>query len=250
MLHFLRRIRRSLINTGATRKYLLYAVGEILLVMIGILLALQVNNWNLKRIEKDEENKVVRDLQLEFHRNLRLLEEYDIPRIKRVLSAQEELLEFGINNTEEYTIEVVDSLLSSGVMRHPTWNPSLMVLEDLKNSGRLSKISNEKLKLLLYDWFSFYTDYLEDIESSEEASRGITRYFHEKGNSFVLFGPVKINSDAPNINHNLNQSLVKSIVFVNLLNNLNNIYERRKRAYLDAVNIIGQIIEQCELSIN
>jgi hypothetical protein len=46
MLHFLRRIRRSLINTGATRKYLLYAVGEIALVMIGILLALQVNNWN------------------------------------------------------------------------------------------------------------------------------------------------------------------------------------------------------------
>jgi hypothetical protein len=46
MLHFVRRIRRSLINTGATKKYLLYAVGEILLVMIGILLALQVNNWN------------------------------------------------------------------------------------------------------------------------------------------------------------------------------------------------------------
>ena len=36
MLHFFRRIRRSLINSGATRKYLLYAVGEIALVVIGI----------------------------------------------------------------------------------------------------------------------------------------------------------------------------------------------------------------------
>ncbi len=46
MLTFLRKIRKSLIDTGSARKYMLYAVGEILLVMIGILLALQINNWN------------------------------------------------------------------------------------------------------------------------------------------------------------------------------------------------------------
>ena len=46
MLGFLRRIRRSLIEEGNLKKYLVYAVGEILLVMIGILLALQVNTWN------------------------------------------------------------------------------------------------------------------------------------------------------------------------------------------------------------
>jgi hypothetical protein len=59
MLHFLRRIRRSLINTGATRKYLLYAVGEILLVMIGILLALQVNNWNEEKKERKVEYNIL-----------------------------------------------------------------------------------------------------------------------------------------------------------------------------------------------
>ena len=46
MLHFLRRIRRSLINSGHMRKYTIYAVGEIALVVIGILIALQINNWN------------------------------------------------------------------------------------------------------------------------------------------------------------------------------------------------------------
>ena len=49
MLTFLRKIRRSLNESGSTQKYLLYALGEILLVMIGILLALQVNNWNERR---------------------------------------------------------------------------------------------------------------------------------------------------------------------------------------------------------
>jgi hypothetical protein len=46
MLTFLRKIRKSLIKTGSAQKYLLYAIGEIALVVIGILIALQINNWN------------------------------------------------------------------------------------------------------------------------------------------------------------------------------------------------------------
>ena len=49
MLTFFRRIRKGLVDGGATRKYLFYAVGEIALVVIGILIALQVNNWNETR---------------------------------------------------------------------------------------------------------------------------------------------------------------------------------------------------------
>jgi len=47
---------------GATKKYLLYAIGEILLVMIGILLALQVNNWNEERKKNDVEIKLLKEL--------------------------------------------------------------------------------------------------------------------------------------------------------------------------------------------
>ncbi|MFK2820505.1 DUF6090 family protein [Flavobacteriaceae sp. LMIT009] len=49
MIKFFRRIRQKLLSENRFNKYLLYAIGEILLVMVGILLALQVNNWNLKR---------------------------------------------------------------------------------------------------------------------------------------------------------------------------------------------------------
>lgn len=55
MLKFFRGIRRKLIDEENLRKYLLYAVGEILLVMIGILLALQVNNWNEQNRKKSQE---------------------------------------------------------------------------------------------------------------------------------------------------------------------------------------------------
>ena len=53
MLRFFRQIRQRLLTDNKFSKYLLYAVGEILLVVIGILIALQINNWNEERI-KDE----------------------------------------------------------------------------------------------------------------------------------------------------------------------------------------------------
>ena len=63
MLRFFRRIRKSLLGLGQARKYILYATGEVLLVMIGILLALQVNNWNEERKTRQKEQKILLDLK-------------------------------------------------------------------------------------------------------------------------------------------------------------------------------------------
>ena len=52
MIKFFRKIRHNLINEGKTTKYLKYAIGEIVLVVIGILIALQINNWNEQRKQK------------------------------------------------------------------------------------------------------------------------------------------------------------------------------------------------------
>jgi hypothetical protein len=48
MIKFFRKIRYQLLGEGKTGRYLKYAIGEIALIMIGILLALQLNNWNLQ----------------------------------------------------------------------------------------------------------------------------------------------------------------------------------------------------------
>ncbi|MDX1470590.1 MAG: DUF6090 family protein [Flavobacteriaceae bacterium] len=72
MFKFFRRVRQNLLLTNRLTKYLLYASGEIILVMIGILLALQINNWNEQR-KLDETTKILlRQIQLDILNNIKV----------------------------------------------------------------------------------------------------------------------------------------------------------------------------------
>ncbi|MHA1444306.1 MAG: DUF6090 family protein [Candidatus Hodarchaeales archaeon] len=64
MINFLRRIRRDLINENKVSIYLIYAIGEVVLVVFGILIALQINNWN--------ENQKTKKLEIVFLENLQI----------------------------------------------------------------------------------------------------------------------------------------------------------------------------------
>jgi hypothetical protein len=67
MINYLRKIRRGLVKTGSTQKYMIYAIGEIALVVIGILIAMEINNWNEARIGKQSAlfhcHKLISDLE-------------------------------------------------------------------------------------------------------------------------------------------------------------------------------------------
>ena len=73
MLKFFRNIRRTLLADNKTGKYFKYAIGEVILVMVGILLALQVNNWNEEKKTTLLEEKVLRELRETLKENVKLL---------------------------------------------------------------------------------------------------------------------------------------------------------------------------------
>ena len=62
MIKFFRKIRQRLLTDNKFSKYLLYAIGEIILVVIGILIALQINNWNAEQKIKKEEIGILNNL--------------------------------------------------------------------------------------------------------------------------------------------------------------------------------------------
>jgi len=83
MIKFFRHIRHNLMETGKTSKYLKYAIGEIVLVVIGILIALSINNWNESRKDGKIETKALMALQLEFTESLNKINQLINRKIKQ-----------------------------------------------------------------------------------------------------------------------------------------------------------------------
>lgn len=71
----LQKIRKSLIDSGSVRRYILYALGEIILVVIGILIALQINNWNENRKVKKKEKIVLQELITTLQNNNNIVQD-------------------------------------------------------------------------------------------------------------------------------------------------------------------------------
>jgi hypothetical protein len=66
MIKFFRKIRQNLLSKGKIGKYLKYAIGEIILVVIGILIAFSINNWNQKRVLNNQSYQVLLNLKEEI----------------------------------------------------------------------------------------------------------------------------------------------------------------------------------------
>ncbi|WP_191860698.1 DUF6090 family protein [Hanstruepera ponticola] len=88
MIKFFRHIRKSLLMENKTSKYFKYAIGEIFLVVIGILIALQINNWNENRKSNQFQTKILKEIktsiQLDLERNQSILEERILPKRKGI----------------------------------------------------------------------------------------------------------------------------------------------------------------------
>ena len=75
MIKFFRKIIQKMLTENKFSKYLIYAIGEIILVVIGILIALQINNWNEQCKANQQESLLIRQLQLDVKSNLNKLVE-------------------------------------------------------------------------------------------------------------------------------------------------------------------------------
>jgi len=166
MIKFFRKIRYDLMEKNRTGKYLKYAIGEIILVVIGILIALQINNWNEKQKIEKEEIGILHNLLESLYSakeqsNREILEENQLK--------QSLLIALGKNsNKNKFSINTISDSLFYDILWNS--NPNVPVLNsysDIKSSGKIGIIKNQdiresftELELTLSDLTSMLQDRL------------------------------------------------------------------------------------------
>lgn len=150
MIRFFRRIRQKLLTQNKFSKYLIYAVGEIILVMIGILLAFQVNSWKEQRDNSDLEKVMMKNLNTEFEKNLQKLKALRIQYNETDKSIRL-LMSFMKMTSGDLEKINTDSLISKAIDVYD-YNPTQNSLTEIIATGNLKLITNDSLKTMLLEW--------------------------------------------------------------------------------------------------
>ena len=135
-------IRRSLIDQQNLKKYLLYAIGEILLVMIGISLAFQLDNWN--------ENRVKQDAEIRFYENIK----EQIIDDKKLIAGQKEYNNHYLTQFK-YANEIIETndrskldtlgMLVRNFSKYSDFDKQGNIYETMVNSGQIKLLHNHKI---------------------------------------------------------------------------------------------------------
>jgi len=208
MLRFFRHIRQRLLNENRVVKYLLYAIGEILLVVIGILIALQVDNWNQKRQEVDrikaQLENVVQDLKAD-RRALQRLHSFHAYRVhaayylihqfnpKEIVKAYPEAGPIPeLDETGLFSGPVPDSLDRIFVERGFSWllrsnpvRPSTDAIDEFKGTGLYALFENQEIKNGLRTYYMMFAFTFPRDEVGEPNTTLLRNSFASMGYSYL-----------------------------------------------------------------
>lgn len=168
MLRFFRILRRKLIEESKIRQYIWYAIGEILLVAIGILIAVQVNISLEESRNENRKDEMLKGLKSEFELNLVQLDTV-LYYHNLVLDSGNELIEMISPDKPEIDVDKINDLVSKNGWLW-TFDPSDGVLKSSISAGDIHFINNDSLKVILFSWETKAKD------AKEEETRASLQY--------------------------------------------------------------------------
>ncbi|WP_299157932.1 DUF6090 family protein [uncultured Eudoraea sp.] len=149
-----------------TGKYLKYAIGEIILVVIGILIALQINNWNETRKERQEERDILSDLQLDIRVDIERLN-YQLDFKKEMVRNYKNCLEILADKKEATKSEFMEGFKS--ILQVGDVSLNTTTFNNLQTTGEIRLIKNKTLANSIVNYYN------TDLGAWQSALREYTR---------------------------------------------------------------------------
>lgn len=143
MLKFFKKVRQNLLSEGKTGKYLKYAIGEIILVVIGILIALSINNWNERRKNDLKESLLIKNI----------IEDLNLDSIQISQSLNE--LADQMQVVDELIAKALDSekILNYNSMGLVRYSSDFRPISQRNHAESVSNLENEFSREILQDYF-------------------------------------------------------------------------------------------------
>ena len=162
MIKFFRKIRQDLLSKGKTGKYFKYAVGEIILVVIGILIALGINNLNQNRINNEKQIEYLIGIKVDLEKQLKSFNESNQFYIQIIDMAESILINFSSSGK----MSQIDSLNSKiSVLMYTNKYPEISTtFKELNSTGQLTLIKEKTLRSQIIKYYQnslFYQKYVD-----------------------------------------------------------------------------------------
>ena len=157
MIKFFRKIRQNLVMNNKTGKYFKYAIGEIVLVVIGILIALQINNWNEEKKLNSERKELISDLLIDFKKTNEHLNSSS-KFLNNINNKMNLFFKDFYQEKKELPIDSIQNLVFAFV-NSSDFSANLTTYNNASSSGKISLIQNKQLQYLFSDFFDSFNIY-------------------------------------------------------------------------------------------
>ena len=212
MIKFFRNIRRNLLGEGKTAKYFKYAIGEILLVVIGILIALQINNWN----EDRKEQALLNNVLSEIHLNLAVdLEDNLKNRINRTQELINNLIDLENHGQDMH----IDTLIAKIALAHriTSWSPVRSGYDKFVSLGLEKSLQKDSLS----GWLNFGFNSLD--QNRQNTADNLTLYSLDKYRDYMIKNGYPLYDEQfplrPPKNKEVLKDIVNNLEFIGIIRN-------------------------------
>ena len=166
MLKFFRKIRQNLLMENKASRYFLYATGEIVLVVIGILIAVSINNWNLNRINSIKQQAYLTGLKNDLALEIKFLEDRG-PFYDRIIETGESVISDFSSNGKLSNIADINRKLTS-LMFSNNYQRFTTTFNELNSTGQINLIRNDTLRTQVIKYYQITESIQNNFTSNNQ----------------------------------------------------------------------------------